>query len=46
LTAVGIRGKDSVVLLSEKKVAVDSMLFRIALLMQAQSPTFTMLLQK
>jgi len=46
LTAVGIRGRDSVVLLSEKKVAVLISLRRTDLLIPIQSPVFIMLLPK
>jgi hypothetical protein len=46
LTAVGIRGRDSVVLLSEKKVAVFIHLCRTDLLILTQSPVFIMSLLK
>jgi 20S proteasome alpha/beta subunit len=46
LTAVGIRGRDSVVLLSEKKVAVFIHLSRTDLLILTQSPVFIMSLLK
>lgn len=42
LTAVGIRGRDSVVLLSEKKVAVFISSHRTDLSTPIQSPVFTM----
>lgn len=46
LTAVGIRGRDSVVLLSEKKVAVFIHLSRTDLLILTQSPVSIMSLPK
>lgn len=41
LTAIAIRGRDSVILLSEKKVQVLSSLSRIDSLMLKLSPIFT-----
>jgi hypothetical protein len=46
LTAIGIRGRDSVILLSEKKVQVTHHSFRTASLMPRPSALFTTLLLK